>query len=184
MFDFDISELRQSYAEKRTAWFNSLGTINTIPNNEKTRAVILDYCGFEGYGDKNDALDDLKIKITEWRTFTDPVTLYRIVGVRNEQEIITDKPGLHWTPYHNQLNDVANSIGMDMWENDLEPYLIKARVHLRDIDVAQTIIQNLSFPNECEITLKEGVRPICVRTCAFDWRQTKYFAIMEGKDVL
>jgi hypothetical protein len=45
-------------------------------------------------------------------------------------------------------------IGSENWDDDTEPYIMEVSVPLSEIDIKQTIIQNLSFPNEHEINLK------------------------------
>lgn len=46
------------------------------------------------------------------------------------------------------------SIGMENWDDDLEPYILTVNVPKSQIDVWQTMVQNMSFPNEKEINLK------------------------------
>ena len=46
------------------------------------------------------------------------------------------------------------SIGYDNWDEETKPFVIEALVPLSEIDTLQTIVQNLSFPNEHEINLK------------------------------
>ena len=50
--------------------------------------------------------------------------------------------------------DLINSIDDDTWE-DKPLFVIEAKVPLSEIDIKQTIIQNLSFPNEHEINVKD-----------------------------
>ena len=52
-----------------------------------------------------------------------------------------------------------NSIDDDTWE-DNPLFVIEAKVPLSEIDIKQTIIQNLSFPNEHEINVKEKGRNV------------------------
>jgi hypothetical protein len=85
----------------------------------------------------------------------DPVKLYRVVGVKNKKMIKTDNLGEHWTPYEWNLDgDMLMSIGYELWDDDTKPFVIEAMVPLSEIDVMQTIVQNLNFPNEHEINLK------------------------------
>lgn len=50
--------------------------------------------------------------------------------------------------------DMLLMIGSENWDDSVVPYIIELSVPLSEIDIVQTIIQNLSFPNEHEITLK------------------------------
>lgn len=45
-------------------------------------------------------------------------------------------------------------IGSENWDDDVVPYVMELSVPLSEIDIIQAIIQNLSFPNEHEINLK------------------------------
>jgi len=74
-----------------------------------------------------------------------------------------DELGEHWTPYDWNLDgDMLFSIGYENWDDDVEPFVIEALVPLSEINIIQTIIQNLAFPNEHEINLKNKGKNIRV----------------------
>jgi hypothetical protein len=138
----------------RQDFINSIKSFNDI--DEDKIHEIFDYFGTEGYNDEEDAFDDFKDKIKEWKKFSNPQLLYRIVGVKNKKLIDTNNLGEHWTQYKWNLDgDMLMSIGYEnLDDDDTKPFVIEALVPLSEIDIVQTIIQNLSFPNEHEINLK------------------------------
>ena len=138
--------------EEQLRFFESLKTFKDIKKSDVPK--IIDMLGHEGYNDEEEAIDDLKNKIKEWKKLNDPCILYRIVSSETIEDINKEEPGEHWTMYDWNLDgDLINSIDDDTWE-DKPLFIIEAKVPLSEIDIKQTIIQNLSFPNEYEINLK------------------------------
>jgi hypothetical protein len=141
------------YQQKKDEFIKSIKSLNDIDDN-KIREIF-DFFGTEGYNDEDDAFEDFKEKIETWKKFPNPVKLYRVVGVKNKKLIKTDSLGEHWTPYEWNLDgDMLMSIGYELWDDETKPYVIEGIVPHSEIDIIQTIIQNLSFPNEHEINLK------------------------------
>ncbi len=144
--------------EEQLRFFESLKTFKDIKKSDAHK--IIDMLGYEGYNDEEDAIDDLKDKIKEWKKLNDPCILYRIVSSETIDDINKEEPGEHWTMYDWNLDgDLINSIDDDTWE-DNPLFVIEAKVPLSEIDIKQTIIQNLSFPNEHEINVKEKGRNV------------------------
>ena len=154
----------QPYAERKKQFFNGIKTFTDITDD--MIPTIIDYLGYEGYNDSEEAIAELTDKIHEYQNYSDPVKLYRIVGVTNKKMIRTKDMGEHFTPYKWNLDgDMLNSIGHDNWDSNTTPYVIEAAVPLSEIDVLQTLIQNLSFPNEHEINLKnKGIGAKIIKT--------------------
>jgi hypothetical protein len=141
------------YHQRKEEFINSIKSFKDI-DDDKIREIF-DFFGAEGYNDEEDAFEDFKDKIEEWRNFQNPVKLYRIVGVKDKKLIRKDELGEHWTPYKWNLDgDMLMSIGYELWDDETKPFVVEALVSLSEIDIIQTIIQNLSFPNEHEINLK------------------------------
>lgn len=144
------------YQQRKIEFLDSIKTFSDINSDDKIRKFI-DYFGYEGFNDEEDAFEDLKSKILFYQKMSDPTILYRIVGVKNKKMIKTDEVGQHYTPYKWNLDgDMLMSIGYENWDEQTKPYVIEASVPHSEIDVLQTLIQNLSFPNEHEINLKNG----------------------------
>ena len=144
---------KDNYNKRKEDFIKSLKNFSDL-TDEKIQECV-DYFGYEGYNNEDDAYEDLKEKVSEWQKFTNPVKLYRVVGAESEDSINKEELGEHWTPYDWNLDgDLLGSIGDDLWEDEYEAYVIEALVPHSEIDLPQTIIQNLSFPNEHEINLK------------------------------
>lgn len=149
----------QPYKQRKQDFINSIKTFNDIKDEDIPK--IIDYFGREGFNNDEDAIEDLKEKIDSYKQFPNPVTLYRVIGVKNRKSINTKNLGQHYTPYEWAIdNDMLLSIGTEYWDDDTKPYVIKVLAPLSEIDVWQTIIQNLAFPNEHEINLKNNGKGI------------------------
>jgi len=141
------------YQQRKEEFLKSITSFNDI-DDDKIKEIF-DFFGTEGYNDEEDAFDDFKDKIIDYKNLSNPSKLYRVIGVKNKQVIRKDELGEHWTPYDWNLDgDMLMSIGYENWDDETKPYVIEALVPHSEIDVIQTIIQNLSFPNEHEINLK------------------------------
>lgn len=142
-----------SYKKRKEDFINSIKTFNDIDDDKIHE--IFEYFGTEGYYDEQEAFDDFKEKVDNWKKFSNPQLLYRIIGVKDKKLIDINNLGEHWTQYKWNLDgDMLMSIGYENWDDDIKPYVIEALVPLSEIDIIQTIIQNLSFPNEHEINLE------------------------------
>ena len=141
------------YHQRKDEFINSIKSFNDI-GDDKIREIF-DFFGTEGYNDEEDAFDDFKDKVDNWKKFSNPQLLYRVIGVKDKKLIDINNLGEHWTQYKWNLDgDMLMSIGYENWDDDTKSYVIEALVPLSEIDIIQTIIQNLSFPNEHEINLK------------------------------
>lgn len=148
-----INKLNIINMERKKVFLDSIKSFKDIDDN-KIREIF-DFFGTDGYNDEEEAFEDFKEKVEEWRRFPDPVKLYRLIGVKNSGEIKKGNLGEHWTQHKWNLDgDMLLSIGYELWDYETEPYVVEALVPLSEIDIIQTIIQNLSFPNEHEINLK------------------------------
>lgn len=139
--------------DERTEFINNLPQINKL--DPKTANKIIDYVGHEGFTDYDEAVEYLIDKIKEYKKFSDPITLYRVIAVKDEKHINTEDMGEHYTPYESDINgDMLLSIGSDEWDDECIPYILEVSVPLSEIDTKQTLVQNLAFPNEHEVNLK------------------------------
>lgn len=144
---------RLPYRQRKENLIDSIKSFKDIDDNKILE--IFEFFGTEGYNHDDEAFDDFKEKIEFYKSMSDPTKIYRVVGVKNKKMIKTDNLGEHWTPYEWNLDgDMLMSIGYELWDDDTKPFVIEAVVPLSEIDVMQTIVQNLNFPNEHEINLK------------------------------
>mgnify|MGYP007071669585 CR=1 FL=1 len=134
--------------------------INTFKDAYENIDEILYFFGYEGFTTENDAKEFLESHIEYYMKYPDPVTLYRVIGVKNKKAIRDKEPGEHYVDDKMLIDDhLLMSIGaFENWADDVKPYIMEVQVPLNQIDVLQTLIQNLSFPNENEINLKNKGR--------------------------
>lgn len=144
-----------TYQKRKEDFINSIKTFDDL-TDDKIREC-LSYFGYEGFNTEEEAFDDLKEKVWFYQKMPNPVLLYRVVGLKNKKVIDTKELGQHYTPHKWNIDgDTLMSIGYENWESDVKPYIMEVLVPLSEIDILQTIIQNLSFPNEHEINLKNS----------------------------
>ncbi len=141
------------YQQRKQDFINSIKSFTDLTDDKISD--FIDYFGYEGFNDKEDAFEDLKEKSNFYKQMPNPVILYRAIGVKNKKMIKTDELGEHYTPYKWNIDgDMLLSIGYENWDEETKPYVMEVSVPHSEIDIIQTIIQNLSFPNEHEINLK------------------------------
>jgi len=144
---------RLPYQQMKQNFINSIKSFKDIDDDKILE--IFEFLGTQGYSDEDDAFDDFKEKIEFYKSMSDPFKLFRIIGVKNKKMIKTDNLGEHWTPHEWSLDgDMLMSIGYENWDDDVKPFVIEVMAPISEIDVLQTIVQNLNFPNEHEINLK------------------------------
>ncbi len=152
-----IQEGLELHHQKKQEFVSSIKSFKDI--DEGKIQEILDYFGHEGFNDREDALDYLRDEIEFYQSMSDPITLYRVVGVRNKKMINKNDLGQHYTPHKWNLDgDMLLSIGSENWDDQTKPYIIEVLAPHSEIDIIQTLIQNLSFPGEHEINLKNNGR--------------------------
>jgi hypothetical protein len=150
----------EKYKIRKNKFINSIQSIKDLTNDKIPN--IIEYLGYEGFNDEEDVIEYLTEKLEEYRNFSNPVTLYRIVAVENKKLINTGDLGEHFTPYKWLLDDgnFQMSIGSENWDDNWLHYGIEVLVPLNEINVIQTLLQNLSFPNEHEVNLKNDGKNI------------------------
>ena len=99
--------------------------------------------------DANNEIDD----ILSWiEGFPKKITLYRIIRADNENDIDTEYPGNHYSMDRKSLinnKDFSHGIGDRV-------FLLKVSVDKRYVDKAETLKNNIMYPNEKEVTLTKG----------------------------
>ncbi len=104
-------------------------------------------------------LDDLIYYI---KNLPDPVKLYRILMVDDKENIDTDELGSH---YSTNKRDLLSSHSYLTGTGE-KYYLVSVLSPKKLIDINQTIINNILYPNEQEITLKKkgkGVKIVSIK---------------------
>ncbi len=149
----NIYSIRKNQDNRRKQLIDSLKSFKDITPEKIVE--IIDFFDNGYFADKEEAIEDLEEKINFYKTLKDPTILYRVIAVKNKKLINTKDLGQHFTPYKWAIDDdMLGSIGTDNWESDWKIYVMEVSVPLSEIDVWKTIIQNITFPNEHEINLK------------------------------
>jgi SMC interacting uncharacterized protein involved in chromosome segregation len=98
----------------------------------------------------DDAEDELDYLIKWYESLPKELTLYRVIYVNNEDDINTESPGSH---YSVSKSDLLRNHGYSVGIGD-KKYLLKVVANKSQIDVQKTLSNNILYPNEKEITLK------------------------------
>ena len=128
---------------------------------------IVDALGFEGFNNSEDAVDWLVNKFIDdypngYNGIPDKIIAYRVLCLKDKEDLNMKKIGEHWVPLEYFIDySFIDSIGLSDCSGEL--YIIKAEIPKENIDVLQTLIQNLAFPREAEINLK-STKNIKVKT--------------------
>lgn len=125
-----------------------------------SRKHMLNQLKMMGFDDDS-AKEELDSLIYSLKVLPDPVTLYRIVIVDNKSDIDLNRPGSH---YSHSKRDLLNSHTFLTGSGE-KYYLITVSAPKELIDVNETINNEILYPNETEITLKnkgKGVKIISV----------------------
>ena len=104
----------------------------------------------------DDAKDELEYQIKWFKSLPDELKLYRIIYVENEGDINLELPGSH---YSISKSDLLRNHKYAVGVGD-EKYLLTVVANKSLIDPQETISNNILYPHEREITLKnkgEGV---------------------------
>jgi hypothetical protein len=155
--DNPMQVIQNKYQQKQQNLIDSITSFSVL--DDQMIYKCLDMFGYEGHNDEEDAFEDLKDKIDSYKQMSNPVKLYRVVGVKDSEMINTDNLGEHYTQDLWSIDgDMLMSIGYENWDEDVIPYVIEVLVNHVEIDIKQTLIQNLAFPGENEINLRNNGR--------------------------
>lgn len=112
--------------------------------------------------DKDEAEEQLENIIYHVKNLPDPVKLYRILMVDNEEDINTEELGAHYSTNKRELLS-SHSYLTGSGE---KYFLVTVLSPKKLIDVNETVINNILYPNENEVTLKKkgkGVKVLSIR---------------------
>lgn len=118
-----------------------------------------------GFDTKEDALEYLD-SLLNWtyKYLPEEVTLWRILFINSEEDFKSNDLGKHWIidPDNLHDNDWIERIREtnDNNDEDIEPIVIMAKFKFNDIDQLRTLQNNLLYPDEEEITIIPGRKPI------------------------
>lgn len=106
--------------------------------------------------DEDSAVEELKIIVDYLKNLPDEIILYRIVVADSKSDINLEQVGSHYSMDKNSLLD-SHSYVTGYGENY---FLLKVKASKKLIDKNETILNNILYPNEKEITLKNKGRGI------------------------
>ena len=118
--------------------------------NKKSLLKDLDYMGY----DQESAIDELNNLIKYYNNLPDTIKLYRILQVNNEKDINTNQLGYHYSPNKNDL------LKTHLYSKNSNYYLVTVNSPKELIDINNSISNNILYPNEQEITLKNKGRGV------------------------
>ena len=104
------------------------------------------------YDDEDMALTDLKEHVKLLNSLPNPVKLYRVVFLENENQLNRDNPGSHYV-MNRQLLEKTHSTQAHLGAKG-KPYMLTVLAPLILIDVNETLSARMQYPHESEITLK------------------------------
>jgi len=123
----------------------------TIKEREYWIKVALE----SGFDDEYSAQSHLDHILDIIDDLPEEVILYRVVFLDSPSDLNKIKPGTHYVLNKESL--LKNHYLMDMVSSHSQgekPYLITIKVEKNKVDIATTIDNNLRYPNEEEISLK------------------------------
>lgn len=124
-------------------------------NKEKLKKFI-NIALESGFHDEESARDHLSDVVNNFNKLTDPVTLYRLIFLSKKSDLNKEELGSHYvlnkkmlisSHYDKMLYDYSKN------ENS-KPFILTITVDKNKIDFDETITNNLMYPHEEEITLK------------------------------
>lgn len=111
--------------------------------------------------DPEEAKDELERHIEWFKSLPNEMTLYRIIHADDESEIDFKQPGTHYSDNKRELiNNHTHAAGYGEFK-----YLITVKAKKSLFDAQETISNNILYPNEMEISLRnkgKGVKVISV----------------------
>ncbi len=144
--------------EKKTLRLSSGETPNLNENyvrfSDDMYSSLIDDCKTVGLEDDeaNLELDNL---ISYYENLPNSMILYRLVFSNSEEEIDKQYPGYHYTRKKNDLLDNHYFQSYRDSSSGEKPFIIKVRIQKQMIDFYESIKNNILYPGEKEITLKD-----------------------------
>jgi len=117
-----------------------------------------------GYSEE-ESKEEIEYIIKSIKNLPEEIKLFRIIKADDRKDIDTDKPGDHYAKNKKDLLD-SHSFADGIGDNS---FMITVLAPKELVDIDQTIYNNLLYPNENEVTLKnkgEGVKIVSIRKIA------------------
>lgn len=137
--------------------------LNTITESKKVDKKIslsgkdksLFYQAYQEMGMDEEWYENNLLEILDWLNGLPQETiLYRLLYIGDDEKIDKEFLGDHYTPNKKELLYNHYNKGSIYGGNEGHPVLIKVKINKEQIDIFNTIHNNINFPHEEEITLK------------------------------
>lgn len=127
---------------------------NYVRFSDDMYSSLIDDCKTVGLKDE-EANFELSNLISYYENLPNTMVLYRLVFSNSEEEIDKQYPGYHYTRKKNNLLD--NHYFQSYRDSSIgeKPFIIKVRIQKQMIDFYESIKNNILYPGEKEITLKD-----------------------------
>lgn len=125
--------------------------------DKKTYKEFIDYALQTGFDDEESAKDQIEYLVNLFNNLSDPIKLYRLVFLNSPKDFRKDAPGEHYTLNKKKL--IRNHYDKMLYDysefEDSKPYILTVEAPKSKINFEHTITNNLAYPHEEEITLKD-----------------------------
>ena len=124
--------------------------------DKKSYKKFIDYALQTGFDSEESAKEQIQYLVNLFNTLPDPVKLYRLIFLNSPKDFNRNEPGEHYVLNKKKL--VRDHYDVMLYDyskyEESKPYILTIESPKNKIDFDVTISQNLAFPHEEEITLK------------------------------
>lgn len=126
--------------------------------DKKKYKEFINYALQTGFDDEESAKQHLKYVVNKLEKLSDPVKLYRLIFLSEPSDFNKNEPGIHYvTNIKKLIQDHYDQMLYNYSKFDeSKPYVLSVSVPKNRIDFDYTIRNNLAYPHEEEITLKDN----------------------------
>ena len=155
--DLDIPDddfiREKEYQEKWSDWRNSITESTQDLSDEELKSLD---SSFENMGMPPEmAAEELGDLITWVKTLPEELFLYRVIYLDDKNQLNYDELGSHYSQDRTDLiNNHYNRGSIYGHKQGEDAYLITVKVPKSEVDIMETLNNNILYPNEEEITLK------------------------------
>ena len=125
--------------------------------NKKQYKDFIVYALNTGFDDEESAKDHLEYLVKLFNKLPDTIKLYRLVFLSKKSDLREKELGSHYVLEKKTL--IKNHYDVMLYNysefEDSKPYVMVVETPKNKIDFYETIRNNLAYPNEQEITLKD-----------------------------
>lgn len=127
---------------------------NYVRVTDKQNSELIEYFMSMGL-DRESAIGELIDLMSYYENLPNTITLYRLIFSDTKEEIDTQYPGFHFT---RKMKDLLDNHYFQSYRDSSygeNPFIIKVKVQKQMIDFYESMKNNILYPGEKEITLKD-----------------------------